>query len=98
MRPHTAFNGDANRRAHDRRARKRPRQVTLRSFLRVALVRLQSLFTARHATDSSLDDALGEQVTLPDAYPKPASHASKASKAPAEHKRFNGNPDLGKRK
>ena len=89
MRPHTAFNGDANSRAHDRRARKRPRQVTLRSFLKVALVRLQSLFTARHATDSNLDDALGEQVTLPDAYPKPASRDGKAPKAPVGYKKFN---------
>lgn len=97
MRPQTAFDGDANSRAHDRRARKRPRHATLRSLLSSALARLQSLFTARHATDSSLDDALGEQVTLPDAYPKPASHESKATKAPAGHKRFNENPDLGKR-
>jgi hypothetical protein len=97
MRPHTAFE-NANNRAHDRRARKRPEEVTFRSFFGAALARLQSLFATRHATDSSLDDALGEQVMLPDAYPRPTAQDNKARKTQAEHMRFTRSPDLGKRK
>jgi hypothetical protein len=96
MRPHTAFDDERNSRAHDRRARKRPREVTLRSFFRVALARLQTLFAARHASDSSLDDVLGEQVRLPDAYPRPASHASRAPDVQAQPTKFSAKRDPGK--
>ena len=98
MRPRTAFNDERNSRALDRRARKRPREVTLRSFFRVALARLQTLFAARHATDSNLDEALGEQVRLPDAYPRPASQRSRAPDMPAHPQKTSATRDAGKGK
>jgi len=91
MRPHTQPGQDASGRARYNRTRgRRPvPEVTLRSILKAALARLRTLFAARHAGNEELEDTLGEQVTLPAAFPGPAERNTDRKTVP-ENRAGNG--------
>ena len=56
---------------------KEPKEVTLRSLFVAVTARCRALFAAKHAPDDSQADALGDQVTLPEAFLKAVSRFTK---------------------
>ena len=46
--------------------RKGPARITLRGFFKRIAASMQTIFAAKHAPEHPHDDALGDQVTLPE--------------------------------